>query len=143
MTPIKFIENAWVFDFAVNSADAAKLDANFIADLKLLAETDDIDVRHIDFSCYSCAAEALNAKENTLFLASLNNEPTKKTLLILENCDLLAPLNEDITFTLREILTTRISGMTQSIFTARSESLESLFHDTRAAFYQSNYSITR
>ena len=142
MTPSKFIENSWELDFVISSADIAKLDVNFISELITVARTAGIVVYRIDFSKYSSPTEAMNAEENTSFVAAVNNESEYETLLLFDNCDSLAPLDEDITFTLREILTTRFSGMTQSVFIARKESLELLFCDSNAAFYQSSHSIT-
>lgn len=142
MTPSKFISSAWELDFVISSADVAKLHVDFISNLIALARADDIDVHRIDFSKYNGAYAAMKAEDSALFGAAVSTEPKNKTLLLFDNCDCLSALNIDLTFYLREVLTTRFSGKTQSIFVARKKSLELLFCDSNAAFYQSNFSIT-
>lgn len=142
MKPSKFIKNAWKLDFVISSADIAKLDVDFISNLMILAEDNDICVHRIDFSKYSDAYEAIRAEENTSFVAAVTTEHESKTLLLFDNCDNLSALDVDLTYTLREILTTRLSGMTQSVFIAQKKSIELLFCDNSAAFYQSSFSIT-
>jgi hypothetical protein len=140
--PEKFLANAWKLDLVIASADVAKLDIDFVSELIALSEEEGIVVHRIDFSKYHDATEAMNAEENASFSAAVSNEAEHETLLLFDNCDTLASLDENLTFTLREILTTRFSGMTQSVFIARNESIELLFCNSDAAFYQSNYPIT-
>jgi hypothetical protein len=141
MTPSQFVEFAWSMDFVVISADSARLDANFIDEVTLRAEQQGVEVQYLDFAQYSNAVEAITAKENAPFLNALE-DGTKPRLLWFDNCESLAALDVNLTYSIRSVLTTRSNGMVQSVFITRKEALQLLFCDKQAAFYQSNTSIT-
>jgi hypothetical protein len=141
MTPSKFVEFAWAMDFVISSADSERLDANFMDEVTALAEKKGVDVQYLDFAQYSNGVEAITAEENAPFLHALE-DGTKQRLLWFDNCDSLASLDFSLTYSIRSLLTTRFNGMVQSVFIARKEALQLLFCDNRAAFYQSNISIT-
>jgi hypothetical protein len=141
MTPSRFVEFAWSIDLVIISADSERLDENFIDEVTVLAELKDVDVQYLDFAQYNNPLEAITADENALFLNAIE-EGTKPRLLWFDNCDSLAALDVSLTYSIRSVLTTRSNGMVQSVFIARKEALQLLFCDNRAAFYQSNTSIT-
>ncbi|PTO98053.1 hypothetical protein CWN88_20690 [Vibrio splendidus] len=128
-------------DFRISTADSAALHPDFIEVVTLLAEKKDICVHYLDFSEYDNAVTALSAEENCAFLEAIENGK-KKSLLWFVNCDSLAPLNIDVTYSLRTILTTRPGNNTQSVFIATKASLLKMFANPKAPFYQSHFRLT-
>lgn len=59
MTAAQFIESAWRLDFSIVSADSDKLDANFVAEVTMLAKQKGIDVQYLNFSQYSSPVQAI------------------------------------------------------------------------------------
>ena len=141
ITPKRFIECAWMLNLRIISADAAELDHNFITETSVLAKAEGVDVQYINFAKYGCPIEALTANENADFLNGIEDS-SKERLLWFDNCDSLAPLDVNLTFSLRSILTTRYDGNVQAVFIASNDSLKLLFSNDRAAFYQRDFRIT-
>ncbi|MFS1918729.1 MULTISPECIES: hypothetical protein [unclassified Vibrio] len=141
ITPETFVHNAWDMDFRISTADSSIIHPDFIKVATLIAEKKDISVHYLDFSEYSNAATALSAKENLGFLEAIENG-SKKSLLWFVNCDSLAPLNIDVTYSLRTVLTTRQGNNTQSVFIANKASLLKMFANPKAPFYQSHFRLT-
>ncbi|WP_253821613.1 hypothetical protein [Vibrio sp. 070316B] len=141
ITPEIFVHNAWDMDFRISTADSATIHPDFIKIATLIAEKKDISVHYLDFSEYDDAATALCAKENLGFLEAIENG-SKKSLLWFVNCDSLAPLNIDVTYSLRTVLTTRQGSNTQSVFIANKASLLKMFANPKAPFYQSHFRLT-
>ncbi len=141
ITPEIFVLNAWDMDFRISTADSSVIHPDFIKIVTLLAEKKDISVHYLDFSEYDTAVTALSAKENSGFLDAIENGG-KKSLLWFVNCDSLAPLNIDVTYSLRTILTTRQGKNTQSVFIATKTSLLKMFANPKAPFYQSHFMLT-
>ena len=141
ITPETFVHNAWDMDFRISTADSSIIHPDFIKVATLIAEKKDINVHYLDFSEYSNAATALSAKENLGFLEAIENG-SKKSLLWFVNCDSLAPLNIDVTYSLRTVLTTRQGSNTQSVFIANKASLLKMFANPKAPFYQSHFMLT-
>ncbi|MEZ8389400.1 hypothetical protein [Vibrio kanaloae] len=141
ISPEVFVLNAWDMDFRISTADSAALHPDFIKTVTLLARQKDISVHYLDFSEYDTAAAALSAKENSAFLEAIENG-SKKSLLWFVNCDSLAPLNIDVTYSLRTVLTTRQGNNTQSVFIATKASLLKMFSNPEAPFYQSHFRLT-
>ncbi|CAH6832593.1 conserved hypothetical protein [Vibrio chagasii] len=141
ITPEIFVLNAWDMDFRISTADSSVIPPDFVKIVTLLAEKKDISVHYLDFSEYDSAVAALSAKENSGFLDAIENGE-KKSLLWFVNCDSLAPLNIDVTYSLRTILTTRQGNNTQSVFIATKTSLLEMFANPKAPFYQSHFRLT-
>ncbi|MEZ8437762.1 MULTISPECIES: hypothetical protein [Vibrio] len=141
ITPENFVHHAWEMDFRISTADSSVLHSDFIKHTSLLAEQKGIGVHYLDFSEYDSAAAAFSAKENSRFLEAIENG-SKKTLLWFVNCGSLAPLNVDVTYSLRTILTTRYGSNTQSVFITTKASLLKMFADREAPFYQSHFRLT-
>lgn len=133
---------AWDMDFRISIADSEALHIDFIKKTSLLATQNNVDVHYLDFSKYDTASSALYAKENSGFLAAIENG-SKKSLLWFVNCESLAPLHVDVTYSLRTILTTRQSSNTQSVFIANKTALLDMFANRQAPFYQSHFRLTR
>lgn len=140
-TPENFVKFAWELNLRVSTADSGLLDPYFIKNATELAQKNDIEVYYLDFSHYKTAIEALSAKENAEFIAAIDDD-SKQSLLWFVNCESLAPLDVDITYSLRTILTTRQSNNTQSVFIAKKEALQQMFTNNQAAFYQSHFPLT-
>jgi len=141
ITPKRFVDYVWMMDFKVISADSSMLDHNFISETSALAKMQNIDVQYLDFAKYEDPSEAITASENANFLKAIEGS-NKPQLLWFDNCDALAPLDINLTFSLRSILTTQENRMIQAVFIARDDSLRLLFSDHHAAFYNSDYRIT-
>lgn len=142
ITPENFVRFAWDMDFRISIADSEALHIDFIKKTSLLATQNNVDVHYLDFSKYDTASSALYAKENSGFLAAIENG-SKKSLLWFVNCESLAPLHVDVTYSLRTILTTRQSSNTQSVFIANKTALLDMFANRQAPFYQSHFRLTR
>ncbi|MEZ8819254.1 hypothetical protein AB6D93_06255 [Vibrio sp. 10N.247.310.23] len=142
ISPEVFVLNAWDMDFRISTADSSALHPDFIKTVTLLARQKDISVHYLDFSEYATAAAALSAEENSAFLEAIENG-RKKSLLWFVNCDSLAPLNIDVTYSLRTVLTTRQGNNTQSVFIATKTSLLKMFANPEAPFYQSHFRLTK
>ena len=140
-TPENFVKFAWELNLRVSTADSRLLDPYFIRNATELAKKNDIEVYYLDFSHYKTAIEALSAKENAEFIAAIDDD-SKQSLLWFVNCESLAPLDVDITYSLRTTLTTRQSNNTQSVFIAKKEALKQMFTNHQAAFYQSHFPLT-
>lgn len=140
-TPENFVKFAWQLDFRISIADSALLDPSFVKNVNLLAQQNGIGVYYLDFSMYKNALEALSAKENAEFIKAIE-DGSRNSLLWFVNCESLAPLDVDVTFSLRSILTNRQSNNTQSVFIAKKEVLKQMFTNHQAAFYQSHFSLT-
>ena len=140
-TPKRFIDIAWMMDFGIISADAAELDHNFITETSAWARAEGIDVQYLNFAQYESPIKALSANENVGFLNGIEDS-SKERLLWFDNCDSLAPLDINLTFSLRSILTTRYDGNVQAVFIASNDSLKLLFSNDQAAFYHSDFRIT-
>ncbi|WP_250135069.1 hypothetical protein [Vibrio crassostreae] len=141
ITPETFVLNAWDMDFRISTADSSLLSHDFIKTVTLLSEKKDISVHYLDFSEYDTAAAALSARENSGFLEAIE-DGSRKSLLWFVNCDSLAPLNVDVTYSLRTVLTTRQGSNTQSVFIANKTSLLEMFANPKAPFYQSHFRLT-
>ena len=143
VTAGRFIELAWDLNLQIVSAESSLLDTDFIKEASALARAKGVEVHYLDFSRYKNPQEALTSAENVDFIRAIEIEDsTQQRLLWFDNCDSLAPLSCNITYTLRSILTTRISTNTQSVFIAEQASLDLMFSNNKAAFYHSNYPIT-
>lgn len=140
-TPDNFIKFAWELDFRISTADSALLDPSFVKNVNLLAQRNGIGVYYLDFSMYENAVEALSAKENAEFTKAIE-DGSQNSVLWFMNCESLAPLDVDVTYSLRSILTTRQSNNTQSVFIAKKEALQQMFTNHKAAFYQSHFPLT-
>lgn len=132
---------AWDMDFRISVADSEALHIDFIEKTSLLATQNNVEVHYLDFSKYDTASSALSAKENSGFLETIENG-SKKSLLWFVNCESLAPLYVDVTYSLRTILTTRQSSNTQSVFIANKTALLDMFANRQAPFYQSHFRLT-
>ena len=141
ITAENFVLHAWDMNYRISSADSAILGPDFIQNTSLLAKEKGVAVHYLDFSKYDTAEAALNAKENSEFLEAIENG-NKQSLLWFVNCESLAPLNVNVTYSLRTILTTRQGNNTQSVFIADKTALLKMFADHNAPFYQSNFSVT-
>ena len=139
LTAKRFVECAWLLDLRIVSADSNLIDRYFIPTATTLALQKGVDVQYIDFSCYSSPEAALESNMSFLMAIEASTQPR---LLWFDNCDCLAPLDCSLTFTLRSQLTALQSNNIQSVFVARQSSLDQMFGDKEAAFYQSNFPIT-
>ncbi|PNH97888.1 hypothetical protein C1O25_19955 [Vibrio diazotrophicus] len=128
-------------NFRISIADSKVLHPDFIEKTTLLAEQNNIDVYYLDFSKYDTASSALSAQENSEFLAAIE-DGSNKSLLWFINCELLAHLYVDVTYSLRTILTTRQVSNTQSVFIANKTALLNMFANREAPFYQSHFMLT-
>ena len=153
ITAERFIDCAWLLPlFEINSAESSLLESTFIAELSPIAKSKGIEVHYIDFKEYEYPIDAIIDIKNEGFKkaveevphggAYMNTTVQQPTILIFDNCDSLAPLNCSLTFTLRSILTTQTDNNVKSIFIAKQKSLNMMFNNNKAAFYQSNNSIT-
>ncbi|MGF1756655.1 hypothetical protein L4D76_01645 [Photobacterium sagamiensis] len=141
ITAERFIDCAWILDLRIISADSSLMDHRFIDEASKLAKAKEIDVQYLDFSRYNSAEEALTSHDNADFRNAIE-DGTKPRLLWFYNCDSLAPLSCALTYSLRSVLTTRLTNNVQSVFIAKKTSLNLIFNNHDAAFYQSNFSIT-
>lgn len=141
MTPENFVSYAWDMDFRISIADSNLIHSDFIIRASSLAESQGIKVFYLDFSKYNSGSAALSAKENEQFLDAIENARSK-SLLWFVNCDSLASLDVDLTYSLRTALTTRLGSNIQSVFVAKKATLLQMFSNSEAPFYQSHFSLT-
>lgn len=154
ITAERFIDCAWLLPlFEINSAESCLLDSGFITELSSIARSKGIAVHYINFKEYADPIEAITDVKNEGFKKTIEEVPhggaymnvvvQQPAILIFDNCDSLSPLTCSLTFTLRSILTTQNDDKIKSIFIAKQKSLDMMFNNNdRAAFYQSNFSIT-
>jgi hypothetical protein len=127
ITPDRLIEMAWQLPLPICELRKELMPDDFLHRCTELAEKAGIAVFQINFNDYSDAVEALSATENQDFVSAVE-KPAGRTLLIFENADCLAPLDCNITYSLRSILTTNLDGNTVSLFHATSTAITQLFH---------------
>ncbi|WP_022940469.1 hypothetical protein [Psychromonas hadalis] len=153
ITAERFIDCAWLLPlYEISSAESSLLERTFIHELSLIAKSKGIEVHYIDFKEYEDPLDALLDIKHEGFKKVIEEVPhggaylhsglQEPTILIFDNCDSLAPINCSLTFTLRSILTTQIDNNVKSIFIAKQKSLDIMFNDSKAAFYQSNSYLT-
>jgi len=153
ITAVKFIEHAWSLPlFEITSAESSLFERSFITELSEISKSKGIDVQYIDFKEYEDPIDAMIDIKNEGFRKVLEEVPhggaymntfmQQPTILIFDNCDSLAPLNCSLTFKLRSILTTQKDDNIKSIFIAKQKSLDMMFNNCKAAFYQSNRNLT-
>lgn len=154
ITADRYIDCAWLLPlFEIGSAESSLLESSFIAELSAIAKSKGIEVHYIDFNEYEDPIDAFIDIKNEAFKKAvegvvphggtyMNTVVQQPAILIFDNCDSLAPLNCSLTFTLRSILTTQNDDNIKSIFIAKKKSLDMMFSNNKAAFYQSNNWIT-
>lgn len=153
ITAERFIDCAWLLSsYKISSAESSLLESTFIDELSAIAKSKGIEVHYIDFKEYEDPLDALIDIKNEDFKkvieevphggAYMNSGLQEPKILIFDNCDSLAPLSCSLTFTLRSILTTQIDDNVKSIFIAKQKSLDMMFNNNKAAFYQSNSYLT-
>ena len=140
ITPDRLIEMGWQMPLQICELRKELMPNDFLHRCTELAEKAGIAVFQINFNDYSSAVEALSATENQDFVSAVEN-PAGRTLLVFENADCLAPLDCNITYSLRSILTTNLDGNTVCLFHATSTAITQLFHCRDAAFYNSAFEI--
>ena len=140
ITPERLIEMGWLIDLKICELRKEAMPDDFLIRCAELAEKARIAVFQVNFNDYSSPAEALSAHENRGFVSAIEN-PSEQTLLIFENADCLAPLDCNLTYTLRTVLTTPLECKTVSLFSASDTAIQQLFHCSDAAFYHSSYKI--
>ncbi len=142
VSPKQLIDNAWILSLGIMSAEKELLIHDFISKTSKLANNRSIVVGYIDFSQFASPIEAWNAAENKTFREIVESDSAKPSLLWFDNCDSLAPLECDLTFSIRSKLTTRTDNHIQSVFIASKQSIDLLFRNYSAAFYRANFKIT-
>ncbi len=141
VSPEQLIDNAWLLGLGIMSADDKLITNDFISKTSKLAKNKNIEVEYLDFSQFASPLDAWDSVANKKFRDIVENG-TKPSLLWFDHCDNLAPLDCNLTFSIRSKLTTCRDQNIQSIFIASRSSLDLLFNNYNAAFYHANFKIT-
>ena len=99
------------------------------------AKSRGIDVFNLNFNEYESPLAAFAAEENRKLVATLEH-CRRKTLVIFEGADALAPLECNETFWLRSLLVNSDASELVVIFLVTSEGKVRLFQDTEGAVYR-------
>lgn len=131
----RFISMAWELELTICSLIAEHTPEGYLDVCRDRAKSRGIDVFNLNFNEYESPLAAFAAEENRELVATLEG-CRRKTLVIFEGADALAPLECNETFWLRSLLVNSDASELVVIFLVTSEGKVTLFQDTEGAFYR-------
>ncbi|MEZ9586727.1 hypothetical protein [Vibrio cyclitrophicus] len=131
----RFINMAWELELTICSLITERTPAGYLDMCRDQAKLRGIDVFSLNFNDYESPLAAFAAEENRELVATLE-QCRRKTLVIFERADALAPLECDQTFWLRSLLVNNDASELVVLFVLTAEEGASLFQDCKGAFYR-------
>ncbi len=131
----RFISMAWELELTICSLITEQTPEGYLDVCRDQAKSRGIDVFNLNFNEYESPLAAFAAEENRALVATLEC-CRRKTLVIFEGADALAPLECNETFWLRSLLiNSNVIGLVV-IFLVTSEGKVRLFQDSEGALYR-------
>ncbi|CAH1549190.1 conserved hypothetical protein [Vibrio rotiferianus] len=135
----RFISMAWELELTICSLITDQTPEGYLDVCRDQAKSRGIDVFNLNFSEYESPLAAFAAEENRELVATLEG-CRRKTLVIFEGADALAPLECNETFWLRSLLAnTNESSFLVCVFVTEGRDL---YERVESAFFESMISIT-
>lgn len=131
----RFINMAWELELTICSLITERTPAGYLDMCRDQAKLRGIDVFSLNFNDYESPLAAFAAEENRELVATLEH-CRRKTLVIFEGADALAPLECDQTFWLRSLLVNNDASELVVLFVLTAGEEASLFQDCKGAFYR-------
>ncbi len=131
----RFINMAWELELTICSLITQRTPAGYLDMCRDQAKLRGIDVFSLNFNDYESPLAAFAAEENRELVVTLE-QCRRKTLVIFERADALAPLECDQTFWLRSLLVNNDASELVVLFVLTAEEEASLFQDCKGAFYR-------
>lgn len=130
----RFISMAWELELTICSLITEHTPEGYLDVCRDQAKSRGIDVFNLNFNDYESPLAAFAAEENRELVATLEH-CRRKTLVILEGADALAPLECNETFWLRSLLiNSNVIGLVV-VFLVTNEGKVRLFQNSEGAFY--------
>ncbi len=131
----RFISMAWELELTICSLITEHTPEGYLDVCRDRAKSRGIDVFNLNFNEYESPLAAFAAEENRELVATLEG-CRRKTLVIFEGADALAPLECNETFWLRSLLVNSDASELVVICLVTSEGKVRLFQDCEGAFYR-------
>lgn len=130
----RFISMAWELELTICSLITDQTPEGYLDVCRDQAKSRGIDVFNLNFNEYESPLAAFTAEENRELVATLEG-CRRKTLVIFEGADALAPLECNETFWLRSLLINNDASELVVILLVTNEGKVRLFQDSEGAFY--------
>lgn len=135
----RFISMAWELELTICSLITERTPEGYLDVCRDQAKSRGIDVFNLNFNDYESPLAAFAAEENRKLVATLEH-CRRKTLVIFEGADALAPLECNETFWLRSVLVnTNENSFLVCVFVSEGRDL---YERVESAFFESMISIT-
>ncbi len=131
----RFISMAWELELTICSLITERTPEGYLDVCRDQAKSRGIDVFNLNFNDYESPLAAFAAEENRKLVATLEH-CRRKTLVIFEGADVLAPLECNETFWLRSLLINNDASELVAVFLVTNEGKLKLFQDSEGAFYR-------
>ncbi|GMM89194.1 hypothetical protein MTsN2n6_21680 [Vibrio fortis] len=131
----RFISMAWELELTICSLMTDQTPEGYLDVCRDQAKSRGIDVFNLNFNEYESPLAAFAAEENRELVATLE-ACRRKTLVIFEGADALAPLECNETFWLRSLLINNDASELVVILLVTNEGKVRLFQDSEGAFYR-------
>ncbi len=131
----RFISMAWELELTICSLITDQTPEGYLDVCRDQAKSRGIDVFNLNFNEYESPLAAFAAEENRELVATLE-ACRRKTLVIFEGADALAPLECNETFWLRSLLINNDASELVVILLVTNEGKVRLFQDSEGAFYR-------
>lgn len=131
----RFISMAWELELTICSLITERTPEGYLDVCRDQAKSRGIDVFNLNFNDYESPLAAFAAEENRKLVATLEH-CRRKTLVIFEGADALAPLECNETFWLRSLLINNDASELVAVFLVTNEGKLKLFQDSEGAFYR-------
>ncbi|EKF6807931.1 hypothetical protein OZ405_002586 [Vibrio parahaemolyticus] len=132
----RFISMAWELELTICSLITEHTPEGYLDVCRDQAKSRGIDVFNLNFNDYESPLAAFAAEENRELVATLEH-CRRKTLVIFEGADALAPLECNETFWLRACLTVGQDSQLVTILLSDLSSTLALYKNYLAPFYES------
>lgn len=136
----RFINMAWELELTICSLITERTPAGYLDMCRDQAKLRGIDVFSLNFNDYESPLAAFAAEENRELVAALEH-CRRKTLVIFEGADALAPLECDQTFWLRGCITTSLNSNLVVVFCIARANVRSVFKSPLGAMYQHAFEL--
>ncbi len=131
----RFISMAWELELTICSLITDQTPEGYLDVCRDQAKSRGIDVFNMNFNEYESPLAAFAAEENRELVATLEG-CRRKTLVIFEGADALAPLECNETFWLRSLMINNDANELVVIFLVTNDGKVRLFQDSEGAFYR-------
>lgn len=136
----RFISMAWELELTICSLITEQTPEGYLDVCRDQAKSRGIDVFNLNFNEYESPLAAFAAEENRELVATLE-DCRRKTLVIFEGADALAPLECSETFWLRGCITASSSSNLVVVFCIGRTNVRSLFKSPLGAMYQDAFEL--